>query len=490
MPPLSLRRSAVPLLLFAAAGAAGCSSSEDPCAQGPFGGATCTVGGEIVTGDALLFDGEVTVYTAQAEYGFGPGLPASVLWTVSDGTVIEVETRTDWSAGVTAVDTGTSWIIALINDRIFDSALVTVVLPGAARWRSVFAGVPAAALPAIGADSLVRIVTGGASPVLRLFAPESGVGTAVGSCFSAFGPSLGNADVAFAAGPQCTRRHAQNGDTVWTAPVGSAALGVAVASDGGAITVSGDSLYRLSVSGAVLWGQHLRGTPQTAPVIGPGGEIYVGWRAGGADSVSRFGLDGTPRWSVGVPGLSAGTPAAAATRLYFGRPGGLFALDSAGTVPWDRAFSDAKPGASATSRTSSPVHDDLVIFVQNEEALYSYAIGGSFLWVADTLGYGATTGAVGAPVILSDLSLLVPCVSAAGGREVCAVRQVDGRLSWRSPLGGGAVDGLAVGRTGLIYATRSLAGGSSELVALWGRVAPSAAGWPTEGGNPQRTRRR
>jgi hypothetical protein len=272
--------------------------------------------------------------------------------------------------------------------------------------------------------------------------------------------------------------------------MGSAALGVAVAADGGAITLSGDSVYRLSNSGAVLWAQPLRGTPQTAPVIGPGGDVYVGWRAGGADSVSRFAIDSTSRWSVAVPGLSAGSPAVAGGRLYFGRPGGLFSLDSSGTVNWDRSFSADHPAASATGRTSSPVHDDLVLFIQNEEALYSYGIGGAFLWVADSLGYGATTATVAAPLLLVDLTLVVPCVASGGGREVCAVRQVNGALSWRSPLGGGSVNGLAVGRNGMIYATRSLAGGGSELVAMWGRVAPATAGWPTEGGNPQRSRRR
>jgi hypothetical protein len=70
------------------------------------------------------------------------------------------------------------------------------------------------------------------------------------------------------------------------------------------------------------------------------------------------------------------------------------------------------------------------------------------------------------------------------------VRQIDGQLSWRSPLGDGSVDGIAIGRDGILYAMRTLAGGSSELVALWGRIAPSTNGWPTEGGNPQHTRRR
>lgn len=469
--------------------AAACSSG-DPCEEGPFGGATCTIGGEIVTIDTLLFKSDVVTFQALAEYGLGPGVPQSVVWMVSDPSVLDLEPRQNGMLRVVAVDTGTAWVVAFINDEVTDSVRVTVVLAGAARWRSSFAGVPAGAYPAIGTDSLIRVVTGGAAPLLRLFTPATGSGTSTPGCYSALGPSLGASDIAIATGDGCTRRHAKSGDTVWTAPVGSAALGVAVVGDEGAITLSGDSVYRISAAGAVLWAQHLRGTPQTAPVIGPGGEIYVGWQVGGADSVSRFGLDGTPRWSVAVPGLSPGSPAVASGRLLFGRPGGLFALDTSSTVAWDRTFADANPGASATSHTSSPVHDGVVIFVQNEEALYAYAIGGTFVWATDSVGFGATSGVVGAPVVLSDLTLAVPCVAPAGGREVCTVRQSDGRLVWRSPLGSGAVDGFAVARDGMIYAIRSLAGGNSELVAMWGRAGPSVAGWPNEGGNPQHTRRR
>jgi hypothetical protein len=466
-------------------------SSEDSCEDGPFGGATCTVGGQIVTGDVVLFNGEVVVYAASAVYGIGPGLPTATVWTTSDPTVLEVESLENQTARVTALDTGAAWVIVLINAEFVDSARVTVTLPGAARWRHAFGGVPLGVYPALGADSLVRVVTGGAAPALWVFTPDSGVGTSAPSCFSALGPSLGTSDVAYATGVQCTRQHGQDGDSVWAVPVGSAALGVAVAEDGGAFTVSGDSLYRLGASGAVAWAAPLGGTPRTAPVVGPGGDVYVGWAAGGADSVSRFGIDREFRWSVAVPGLSPGSPAVAAGRLIFGRPGGLFALDSVGTIAWDRAFNagDVNPAATATSRTSSPVHDGLIAFVQNEEALYSFALDGTFLWYADSLGYGPTTEAVGAPVLLSGLLLVVPCASSSG-REVCAVEQVNGRLSWRSPLGDGSVNGLAVGRNGMIFATRTLTSGDSELAALWGRVGPSTVGWPAEGGNQQHTRRR
>jgi hypothetical protein len=92
-------------------------------------------------------------------------------------------------------------------------------------------------------------------------------------------------------------------------------------------------------------------------------------------------------------------------------------------------------------------------------------------------------------VLLSDLSLVVPCAAPAGEREVCSVSQTNGALRWRSRVGGGLAMALAVGRDGTIYTTRLLTGGGAQLAALWGRIAPSTAGWPTEGRNPQHTRR-
>jgi len=482
-------RVALLLLLTIGAGSA-CSSSTPSCEEGPFGGATCTVGGEIVTGNSVLFNGEEINYSARALYGFGPGLPEIVLWTTSDPLVLDIENLQNNTARVTAIDTGSAWVFALINAEFEDSALVTVVVPGGTRWASTFSGVPVGRYPAIGVDSMVRVVTGGANPLLQSFTPDSGVATTAASCFSTFGPSLGPVDMTFATGPDCTRRHARNGDPQWTAPAGNASLGVAVALDDGAVTVSGDSVYRIDTAGSIAWAMPLGGTPQTVPVIGPGGDVYVGWRAGGADSVSRFATDGTPRWSIPVPGLSAGTPAVSGGRLLFGRRGGLFALDSAGTIEWDRAFSDVNAAATATSETSSPVHDGVTAFVQNEEALYSYALDGTFVWVADSLGYGTSSGPVGAPVLLGDLTLVVPCTAPAGGRGVCTVQQVSGEIRWRSPTASGDVTGLAVGADGTIFATRTLAGGNSQLTALWARVAPMITGWPAEGGNQRHTRRR
>jgi hypothetical protein len=488
------RRTPLAIACVVAAAAVGTGCSEDP-----FAGATDTIGGEIISPstddlvaaeDTLLFVGETTIYAAIAVYRVGPGVPQSIRWGTTDTTVLEVDVLNDLSAFVRAAAPGTVWLVALINEEIRDSLEVTVVFRGGARWETAFAGVPAGVYPAIGADSLIRVVTGGATPLLRILSPESGAFTSTASCFGALGPSVGVSDEAYAGGGTCVRRHAKGGDAQWTTPFTEAVLGVAVAADGGAIALSTDSVFRLGSNGSILWGLPLGGAPVTAPVLGPGGDVYVGWSAGGVDSVSRFALAGSLRWSAEVPGLSTGTPAVSGQRLIFGRPGGVFALDSTGVVAWDRSFLDVNLAATATSRTSSPVHDDIALYVQNEEALYAYSIGGTFVWVADSLGFGATTGVVGAPTLLLDATLLVPCASGSGGRDVCAVRQTNGNRLWRSPPGDGPVEGLVVGENGIVYVSQSLAGGGSQVAALWARVAPTTAGWPTEGGNPKHTRRR
>jgi hypothetical protein len=73
---------------------------------------------------------------------------------------------------------------------------------------------------------------------------------------------------------------------------------------------------------------------------------------------------------------------------------------------------------------------------------------------------------------------------------VCGVRQINGRIAWRSPVVAGTVEGLTVGGDGMLYVTRAINGGGSQVAALWGRVAPTTTGWPAEGGNAQHTRRR
>jgi hypothetical protein len=462
--------------------AASCSSNN--CANN-FNGVACTFSGQIVTPDTTLFKGETATFVAQAVYGLGPGQPSSIRWGTDNTRVVSIFTRTDLTASVTAEDTGQALVVAVINEQFLDTAVVSVVPRGGPRWRVAFAD-EIGLQPALGPDSTIAVVTGGASPQLRVFGLDGTADPAVASCFSALGPSVGDDGDRYVTGDGCTRRQ---GATSWTATVGNATTGVAVLSDGGVITTDADSVYRLTSAGATSWSQPIGGPARTAPVVMSNGDVYVGWHGNGADTVSHFGSDGSPIWAVQVPDLAVGTPAITGTRLIFSRLGGVFALDAAGTIGWDRGFQADLASATATGATSSPVVDDQgIVFVQNEDALFSYTTGGTFLWAADSLGYGPASGAVGAPAVLYDGTIVVPCRNGTG-REVCAVRQTSGALVWRSQLGGGAVLGIAVGENGMLYVTRTVDAGGTELVSVWARGLPLDVAWSTEGGNPARTRR-
>jgi hypothetical protein len=480
-----VRRWSIPTALAALLALSSCSSND--CTSGAFGNAACTLDAYIEVPDTTLFTGEATTYRAVAVYGIGPGIPQSIIWTTTNTNVLQVKPANDFSATVTPIDSGEAYVVALINETFHDSALVHAVDQGGVRWRVSFADA-VGLQPAVGADSLIRLVTGGASPMLRTIGPDGTANTPVAGCFATYGPSIGT-DGVYVTGPQCTQLISFDGVSRWTAPVGNATVGIAVPTDGGAVAVSIDSVFRINATGGVTWAWPLRGTAVTAPVIAGNGDIYVGWSNGGADSVTGYASDGTPKWSKEVPGLSTATPAIVESRIIFTRPGGLFAIDTAGTVSWDRSFEDDYAPASATDASSSPVADEFgVLYLQSDGALYSYLASGTFLWGADSVGYGSAAGPIGAPAVLSTATLAVPC-QVPGGREVCVVRQGDGSLVWRSAVGGGSVRGVALGDDGSVYALRTVTSGGGELVALWARAYVATGLWAVDGRNQMHTRR-
>lgn len=127
--------------------------------------------------------------------------------------------------------------------------------------------------------------------------------------------------------------------------------------------------------------------------------------------------------------------------------------------------------------------------MQSGIGLISYDSNGLLRWSADSLKHSCTYSA-GAPTLLQDGQLVVPCEVATLESEICAVNSEDGSLLWRSRVGGEAsCSSPAVAPDGKIYAVFEAPSGGSELVALWNRVPPLAEGWPTEGGGMGRLRR-
>jgi outer membrane protein assembly factor BamB len=135
-----------------------------------------------------------------------------------------------------------------------------------------------------------------------------------------------------------------------------------------------------------------------------------------------------------------------------------------------------------TGELSSPVVDAAGnVYVQGV-ALKSFTSAGTLRWTADTLGMVGPP--VGAPSALANGTIVVPCLG-----EVCEVNASTGALVFRTSLGGGVTEAIAVGSDGTFYVVRQPASGNGELLALWSHTLPVLAGWPTEGHDMQRSRR-
>jgi len=448
-----------------------------------------TFDAEIVTPDTTMLVNEVGVFRAVATYTFGLGAPTQISWGISDTSKAFLVVRPDLTATVSPIDTGEVRVVAVINGAFTDSVTLTIVRAGFVRWRQNVAG--AVTLnPAIGADSNIRAVHG---TTLSTRTPSGELLQTTESCNGRLGPSVSIDNDAYVTGANCTRRHTADGVGVWAHQSGG--LGLAVARDSGAVVLAGDTVIRLSKLGAVVWSDTLGGSARTAPVVHSNGDIYVAWSAGAnADSVSQIAGDGTVNWTVGVPGVpDYASPAIVGGSVVFSHPGGLFAVDATGAITWERVFAADNAAATDSAPTSSPVLDGAgTIFVLTSDALYSYSATGQIIWYADSLGYGTPTTGVGAPTLLSNGTVLVPCQSptAPAVREVCNVEGEDGGLVWRSAFGSGTVEGVVVGREGTVIAMRTRAGGGGEIAGVWSRLRLEPLGWPTEGGSERRTRRK
>lgn len=481
------RRAAVALVL-----ALPLTACNDP----PFGGVTQTIGAEMVTPDTTLIIGEATAFEALAIYGIGPGLPTAIEWTSSDSAVATVARLSDGRGSVTARTPGGAWIRAFVNNAFSDSARVTVVGPGAVRWR-VTAPAGLALYPAAGADSSVRVLAANGS--LSAFDRTGGGGVPVTACGGRFGPSLDAASSAYLVGDACAVRLSATGSTIWSSSHGDPEGGLAIAADEAAVILhslpdTGGTTGAVVVSriGSIgeVWRDTLQPVPvaqRSAPVIGANGDIYVTWNAP-ADGgwLTRLTATGTVRWTMPLPAAPRlTTPALDPTRVTVSYLGGVVVFDTAGPVLWSRQFVQDNPAATDSTAASSPVLSRAGnVYVQTIAGLHAYNSAGVPLWTADSLGTGSQTAGVGAPAILTDTTVVV----VVGGTRVCGVHPLQGVPRWCSPaLGSGDLDGgVAVSPDRTIYVTRA----TGELIALWNRRGPEIAGWPAEGGNHQRTRRR
>jgi hypothetical protein len=463
------------------------------CSTSPFQHLGDSTSGEIVQGDTILFKGEQAIFAAQVQYNIGPGAPQSIRWGVSDTAKLAVLVSADLSALVTARDTGQAKLYAVINEQYYDSVAITIVGRAEIRWRRSLTASPAL-YSAVDDSGQVYTAIGG-NQVTVVSSSDGGVVRTSALCVGTLGPSVSDGGVT-ATAQDCVQRIPRGIGAGWMQAFGQAQSGVALTADDASLVVSVEGgvpgtivLSRIGATGAIAWRDTLTTGAQPTGAglaIGSDGSIYAPWRtATDSSRLTRFASGGAPSWTLELPGPTRlASPAVVGTRVVVTYDGGvLVALTTGGTVAWSRAFTDAGPGFSATTAASSPVVDGSGnIYIQTPDGLLSYNNGGTVRWVADTLGGGDATLGVGAPTLLGDNTLVVPC-----GGDLCGVAATTGARVWRVALGG-AIGGVSVGPDGTIIAVRRTAGGG-ELVGLWNRSGLNVSGWPTEGADAARSRR-
>ncbi len=151
---MGTRRAALTLVLVGAGW--GCDAS-------PFENLNETLSAEIENSDTTIFRGESAVFRGRAEYVVGLGAPQTASWGVSDTSKIAVVVR-DLTAEVLAKDTGSAYLVAILNRDFRDSVLITVVDDGLLRWRAALPGT--ISLYPAAPDSNARVVHGGTTPRL------------------------------------------------------------------------------------------------------------------------------------------------------------------------------------------------------------------------------------------------------------------------------------------------------------------------------------
>ncbi|WP_086663351.1 PQQ-binding-like beta-propeller repeat protein [Lentzea kentuckyensis] len=230
------------------------------------------------------------------------------------------------------------WPAALHDARHSGSSTSDGPVRGTVRWRRNLEGAVTPG-PVIGADG--TIYASSTAGVLHAIDPASGQDRWTYDSKDTGGGDLSVSPLVL-----------PSGDIVWPTP--------------------GPLLLVLSSSGRRLWSVELPGIP-TSPASVDGSRIYVGDTSGhvsAIDSRTRSLL-----WTVDVGRVSYGSVVTDGTRIYTTANSGVTAVDTDGTVAWQR-----DPGDDITEVSAGLAPDGTVLLGTNGSREWAYRPDGSPAW--------------------------------------------------------------------------------------------------------------
>jgi outer membrane protein assembly factor BamB len=156
--------------------------------------------------------------------------------------------------------------------------------------------------------------------------------------------------------------------------------------------------------------------------------VYVNTRS---EVVAFDAADGERRWrrriadEPSVKGYARGPLTVAEGRLFAGSHGGLFALDTDGTVVWSVEGDGEFPAGSVSG---SPVVADGTVFFAVGDTGYAYTVDGEELWARDLGSFAFSAPAFAAPAAGDEAVYF-----GGNGGDLHRIRP-DGTREWTSPV--------------------------------------------------------
>jgi outer membrane protein assembly factor BamB len=192
----------------------------------------------ITPADTTIFVGDTVTLEVVVEYESGPAAPDTVVWTITDSVVLSRPVVEDGRATVAGRERGVGYVIAEINNEFVDSAEVTVVRPGDVRWQVEINNGTSTTGPALDSQGRVYVTHWGPEQ-LTAFEPSGAMLYSVAGCLGNMSPSVSSDNHAYASGGACIRRYGPSGAVDWALSVGTFDGGIALASDGSAVAITG-----------------------------------------------------------------------------------------------------------------------------------------------------------------------------------------------------------------------------------------------------------